>query len=94
MREAVCATLVLAATGLAGCASVQAGAQSVQSGAQRVHDHIPFMYHEQKVAAGDPTPTETEREAHRQYYDKLHKRYYYYDPVKKAYFWENGVPKD
>jgi predicted small secreted protein len=93
MREAVCAALVLAATGLAGCASVRAGAHSVQSGAQNVHDHIPFMYHEQKVAAGDPAPT-TEREAHRQYYDKLHKRYYYYDPVKKAYFWENGLPKD
>jgi outer membrane murein-binding lipoprotein Lpp len=92
MREAVCAALVLAATGLAGCASVQAGAHSVQTGAQNVHDHIPFMYHEQKVAAGDPAPAQ--REAHRQYYDKLHKRYYYYDPVKKSYFWENGVPKD
>jgi predicted small secreted protein len=92
MRERACLALVLAAAGLAGCATFQAGAHSVQSGAQNVHDRIPFMYHEQKVAAGEPTPIE--HEAHRQYYDKLHKRYYYYDPVKKAYFWENGVPKD
>jgi len=92
MRENAFLALVLAAAALTGCASVQAGAHSVQTGAQNVHDRIPFMYHEQKVAAQDATPTE--RQAHRQYYDKLHKRYYYYDPVKKAYFWENGAPKD
>jgi len=92
MRENACLALVLAAAALTGCASVQAGAHSVQTGAQNVHDRIPFMYHEQKVAAGESAPVE--RQAHRQYYDKLHKRYYYYDPVKKAYFWENGVPKN
>jgi hypothetical protein len=92
MRENAWLALVLAATGLSGCASVKAGAQSVQAGAQNVHDRIPFMYHEQKVAAQEAAPAEYE--AHRQYYDKLHKRYYYYDPVKKAYFWENGAPKD
>jgi predicted small secreted protein len=92
MRKNACFALVVAAMSLSGCASVQSGANSVRSGAQDVHDHIPFMYHEQKVAAGDPAPTE--HLIHRQYYDKLHKRYYYYDPVKKAYFWENGAPKD
>jgi hypothetical protein len=92
MRETACLALILAAIGLTGCASMQAGAHSVQAGAQNVHDRIPFMYHEQKVAASEPTAEE--RQAHRQYYDKLHKRYYYYDPVKKTYFWENGVPKD
>jgi hypothetical protein len=92
MRENAFLALMFAAMGLTGCASMQAGAHSVQTGAQNVHDRIPFMYHEQKVAAQDVTAEE--RQAHRQYYDKLHKRYYYYDPVKKAYFWENGVPKD
>ncbi len=92
MRETARLALVLAAIGLTGCTTVQAGAHSVQAGAQNVHDRIPFMYHEQKVATDDPNPSQ--RQAHRQYYDKLHKRYYYYDPVKKSYFWENGVPKD
>ena len=92
MRGTAYLALVLAAAGLTGCASMQAGAHSVQSGAQSVHDHIPFMYHEQKVASDEATPEE--RHAHRQYYDKLHKRYYYYDPVKKSYFWEDGAPKD
>jgi hypothetical protein len=92
MGKNACLALVFAATGLTGCSSVQAGAHSVQAGAQNVHDRIPFMYHEQKVAAGDATAAE--RQAHHQYYDKLHKRYYYYDPLKKAYFWENGLPKN
>ncbi len=92
MRENACLALVFAAVGLTGCATVKAGAQSVQTGAQNVHDRIPFMYHEQKLAAGEPAAAE--HQAHRQYYDKLHKRYYYYDPVKKSYFWEDGAPKD
>ncbi len=92
MRATAYAALILAAAALSGCASMQAGAHTVKTDAQAVHDHIPFMYHEQKVAVDDTMPAE--RQAHRQYYDKLHKRYYYYDPVKKAYFWENGAPKD
>jgi len=92
MRATAYAALMLAAAAVSGCSTMQAGAHSVESGAQTVHDHIPFMYHEQKVAAEDATPGE--RQAHRQYYDKLHKRYYYYDPVKKAYFWEDGAPKN
>jgi hypothetical protein len=92
MRETACLAVVVAAAALTGCASVQAGANSVKTGAQDVHDHIPFMYHEQKVATQESTLVE--RQAHRQYYDKLHKRYYYYDPVKKAYFWEDGARKD
>jgi hypothetical protein len=84
MRATAYIVLILTAA-VAGCAHVQSDARSV-------HDHIPFMYHDQKVATDDAAPVA--RQAHRQYYDKLHKRYYYYDPVQKAYFWENGVPKD
>jgi hypothetical protein len=75
-----------------GCLSLSVGAcVGVRNQATAVHDRIPFMYHEQKVAAETAAPTPT---VHRQYYDKLHKRYYYYDPVKKAYYWENGEPKN
>ena len=62
----------------------------VLSGCTGVRNKIPFVYHEQTSTA-DSAPFH--RDPHRQYYDKLHKRYYYYDPVRKRYFWEDGQPK-
>ena len=73
----------LALLGLALCSSGCAGVPDVRS-------RIPFMYHEQK-SSDDAFPYQ--RDAHRQYFDKLHHRYYYYDPVQKSYFWEDGQPK-
>ena len=71
---------------LAGTAMIVSGC----AGMSHVRDRVPFIYHDQ-AATADPIPYQ--RDVHRQYFDKLHRRYYYYDPVQKAYFWEDGQPK-
>ena len=72
--------------GLAAVVIVPAGCGSVAD----VGSKIPFVYHDPKATA-DAVPFQWN--AHRQYFDKLHRRYYYYDPVRKNYFWEDGQPK-
>lgn len=69
-----------------------AGACLVLAGCAQERAKLPLFGHPAPVAAA-PTGNDFKRDPHRQYFDKLRKRYYYYDPDKKVYFWENGQPK-
>ncbi len=67
-----------------------AGAALVLAGCGHSGPRLPFFGRSAPTA---PADNDFRRDPHRQYFDKLHKRYYYYDPDKKAYFWEDGQPK-
>ncbi|MHB8283520.1 MAG: hypothetical protein ACYDD1_02490 [Caulobacteraceae bacterium] len=54
--------------------------------------HIPFSSGNGDQALKTASPA-FERNPHRQYFDKMRKRYYYYDVARKSYFWEDGTPK-
>ena len=69
---------------------VVAGAGLVLAGCAQARSNLPFFGHPAPAA---PAANDFSRDPHRQYFDKLRKRYYYYDPDKKVYFWEDGQPK-
>ncbi len=73
-----CMMLLGIAASIAGCAGV--------------HPHMPFNSGNGDQALKTPQPA-FERDPHRQYFDKMRKRYYYYDVARKSYFWEDGTPK-
>jgi hypothetical protein len=58
-----------------------------------VHPHIPFSSGNGDMPKGAAAAPAFERDPHRQYFDKMRKRYYYYDVARKSYFWEDGKPK-
>ncbi len=66
------------------------GAALVLTGCAQARSKLPFFGRPPTAA---PTGDDFLRDPHRQYFDKLRKRYYYYDPDKRVYFWENGQPK-
>lgn len=72
-------------------AFVLAGIAVLSAACSNVRSRIPFVYQDQKVTADQSASYQWD--PHRQYFDKLHKRYYYYDQDRKQYFWENGQPK-
>lgn len=57
-----------------------------------IHPQLPFNSGNGDQALKTPGPA-FERNPHRQYFDKMRKRYYYYDVARKSYFWEDGTPK-
>ena len=57
-----------------------------------VRPRLPFNSGNGDQALKTPQPA-FERNPHRQYFDKMRKRYYYYDVARKSYFWEDGTPK-
>ena len=69
---------------------VSAGAALLLTACAGARQKLPFLHHPAPAA---PTASNFQWEPHRQYFDKLRKRFYYYDPDKKAYFWEDGQPK-
>jgi hypothetical protein len=73
-----CVVLLLTALVLTACAGVR--------------PRLPFNSGNGDQALNAPAPA-FERNPHRQYFDKMRKRYYYYDVARKSYFWEDGTPK-
>jgi hypothetical protein len=71
--------LLLTAVALSACAGMRP-------------PHMPFSSGNGDQALRAPAAP-FERDPHRQYFDKLRKRYYYYDVARKSYFWEDGKPK-
>ena len=69
---------------------VLAGAAVLLSACASARQQLPFFHHQDPAL---PSASSYQRDPHRQYFDKLRKRFYYYDPDAKAYFWEDGQPK-